>query len=379
MSRIAVIGAGLAGSMCARTLRAAGVDVVVVDKARGPGGRCSTRRARTDAGEVSFDHGAQYFTIRNPRHAALLDDWIRSGAAAPWEAFIGTLERGALGPEGRARDGSATAPHAEASTPTRYVGTPAMNAIVKALQPDLGVEFDCRIGTVEAEGVRWRLRPAADDSVQSDERAHTARSAVFDGTFDAVVLTAPPAQSAALLRGVEPRLAEAASKARLAPCWAAMVLFAGPVRFAGPHAAEPKAEHAESIGGMFVRDSPISWAANQCTKPGRAAAGFSGDLEHWVLHASPEWSDAHLEDDPAKVGSLLIEAFAEATGQALPRILHLATHRWRYASVEVPGARPFLWSPRGLGLCGDWCAGGRVEGALTSGRVLAERLLTVFG
>ncbi|MCU0764322.1 MAG: FAD-dependent oxidoreductase, partial [Hydrogenophaga sp.] len=55
---IAVIGGGMAGVVCARTLVQAGHRVTLLEKSRGFGGRMSTRR--TEFG--SFDHGAQYFT-----------------------------------------------------------------------------------------------------------------------------------------------------------------------------------------------------------------------------------------------------------------------------------------------------------------------------
>lgn len=366
MTRIAIVGAGIAGSMCARTLSAAGTDVTVVDKGRGPGGRCSTRRTATDAGEISFDHGAQYFTIRDEDHAPLIDDWLEAGVAAPWQAFIGTLEHGVIGPEGRPRSGSLGPDdpgdaRSLGPTPKRYVGTPGMSAVVKALQQDLDVHFGTRIDVLEADGSRWRLRTA------------DASSPVPDRAYDAVVVTAPPSQSAALLAPVEPTLADAATEARLAPCWATMVQFDQPVDFAGPHALDVAA--LEPVGGLFVRDSPLSWVANQRTKPGR---GTDGDPEHWVLHASPEWSTAHLEEDAGEVGGRMVEAFAHATGRPLPAVLHRATHRWRYASVEHAGDRPFLWSRQRLGVCGDWCVGGRVEGALTSGRALAEHLLNTL-
>ena len=63
MIRAAVIGAGLAGLRVAHRLAEAGAQVRVFEKARGAGGRMSTRR--TDFG--AFDHGAQYFTARDPR------------------------------------------------------------------------------------------------------------------------------------------------------------------------------------------------------------------------------------------------------------------------------------------------------------------------
>ena len=51
--RVAIIGAGLSGLVCARSLADDGLRVQVFDKARGPGGRLSTRRA----GDWHFDVG----------------------------------------------------------------------------------------------------------------------------------------------------------------------------------------------------------------------------------------------------------------------------------------------------------------------------------
>ena len=65
---IAVIGAGVAGAVCARALQQAGHRVQVFDKARGPGGRLATRRlewTREDGsiGRARLDHGALGFTL----------------------------------------------------------------------------------------------------------------------------------------------------------------------------------------------------------------------------------------------------------------------------------------------------------------------------
>ena len=67
-----VIGAGITGVSCAAALRAAGRDVLVIDKGRGIGGRMATRRVRLDQGEISIDHGAQYLRGDTPRFRAAL-------------------------------------------------------------------------------------------------------------------------------------------------------------------------------------------------------------------------------------------------------------------------------------------------------------------
>ena len=58
----AVIGAGLAGIACAQRLAGAGWQLRVFESQRAPGGRIATRRFEA----ASFDHGAQYFTAREP-------------------------------------------------------------------------------------------------------------------------------------------------------------------------------------------------------------------------------------------------------------------------------------------------------------------------
>ena len=45
-------------------------EVIVVDKGRGVGGRMATRRVPSLSGEATFDHGAQFFTVRDDAFAA---------------------------------------------------------------------------------------------------------------------------------------------------------------------------------------------------------------------------------------------------------------------------------------------------------------------
>ncbi|HAL40308.1 MAG TPA: amine oxidase, partial [Polaromonas sp.] len=60
---IAVVGAGIAGIACARTLAQAGHQVTVFEKNHGAGGRMAT----LDTEYGGFDHGTQYFTVRDTR------------------------------------------------------------------------------------------------------------------------------------------------------------------------------------------------------------------------------------------------------------------------------------------------------------------------
>ena len=82
--RIGIVGAGMAGLSCADALSRRDHEVTLFDKARGPGGRMSTRRLACEAGTMSFDHGAQYFTVRDREFSKLVADWSLRTVAAPW-------------------------------------------------------------------------------------------------------------------------------------------------------------------------------------------------------------------------------------------------------------------------------------------------------
>lgn len=75
--RIGIVGAGMAGLACAEGLAGLGHEVVLFDKGRGPGGRMSTRRLPTSAGEAHFDYGAQYFTVRDKNFLGKRGDHAR--------------------------------------------------------------------------------------------------------------------------------------------------------------------------------------------------------------------------------------------------------------------------------------------------------------
>ena len=79
-----VVGAGLAGLIAARTLVAEGHSVTVVDKGRSVGGRLATRRI---AG-ATVDHGAQFFTVRDPEFADIVSRWVDADVVHEWLSLI---------------------------------------------------------------------------------------------------------------------------------------------------------------------------------------------------------------------------------------------------------------------------------------------------
>lgn len=302
----------MAGLSCADGLRETGHDVTLFDKGRGPGGRMSTRRIETPLGVAAFDHGAQYFTARDPGFRRQTEIWHAQGHVAPWPL----------------------------AAPDAWVGTPAMNAVIKAMASSHDVRWNTRIEQIEREPRGWLLHAADAD-------------AEFAG-FDAIVLAIPAEQALPFLSLHDFAMAREAMLARSQPCWTAMFAFSEPL----------------GSGKDMIRDIGIlGWAARNAAKPGRTGP------EGWVVQARPEWSQAHVEDDAGQVAARLLTELGQVLGIEVPVPLVATAHRWRYAMSAGLGIGAMWNASTRLGLCADWLLGPRVECAWLSGRQLARAVL----
>lgn len=324
--KVGIVGAGVAGLQVARRLREAGADVLLFDKARGPSGRVATRRS--DFGQ--FDHGAQYFTARDPRFEKQIEDWCARGIAELWTGRIAELAAGAVLPE--------------AKPAKRYVGSPKMSILGRDLLGDMPIELSTRVIGVERNGAQLDLS-IADGEKQSG--------------FD-VVVSAVPAPQAEPLLSLSGSLRMKVAEVEMTPCHAAMLTLA-------PGTAS---EFDVPFDGAFVRDSGLSWVARNASKPGR------GEEETWVLHSQPSWSEAHLDLPMNQIAEAMQAEFEAALGRELPALSAANAHRWLYARPAAGLDGTPLWdSEAGIGLCGDWTQGDRLEDAFISAERLADAML----
>ena len=313
---IAIVGAGMAGLACAEGLAGQGQVITLLDKGRGPGGRMSTRRVATSAGEATFDHGAQYFTARDPGFQARVDGLIAAGCVAPWIV----------------------------AGKDAFVGVPGMNAPVRQMAKPFAVQWGAQVIGLSPLAEGWHLVTQTGSSLE----------------VDAVVLALPAEQAAELVGPVRPDLAARARAAPAAPCWTVMLAFSD---------ALPTLRNAF----RGTEADALGWAARNNSKPGRTGP------EAWVLQATPDWSRQHLEEDPNWVASELSAALSAQLELTLPPPIACSTHRWRYARSGVEGSGAVWDAGRRLGLCGDWFIGARVEAAWMSGTMLAQQIVTSAG
>ena len=324
--RIAMIGTGLAGLMCSRILQDQGLHIQCFEKSHRAGGRISTR---VSDGSTQFDHGAQYFTIRDPVLQSYLESWIDELHVAKWEGTIVSID--------------APGVFCDVAKMDRFVGTPRMESLGTHLSKDLSINFETEVSTVERGPSGYRL---------------TAKTDRFLGEFDIVLWNCPPLQVDALLPpNCQWRLE--LSRVEMMPCWSVMLAFES--RWDVP------------LDGAFinVNGGSLGWIARDSSKPSR-----SQTMDTWVLHSTVGWAQKHLDISKAGAIASLSEEAERVTRRSLPKPCVARAHRWLYSRPNESLPVRSLWDEgHRLGACGDWCGGPRVEGALQSGMSLAGQVL----
>ena len=338
----AVVGAGIAGVACARTLVQAGHKVTVFEREAAAGGRM----ASVDTAFSRFDSGAQYFTVRDPRFALALE--ATPGVCKRWSANLVRV----LDAHGRV---------AEAALPSlepHWVAQPGMDSLVAHWARPLGDSLvtGTQVTRIEPDALdpaRWQLRTAG-----AEESTH-----VYSG-FDAVLLAVPPSAARALLGDgkLSATIGRKIEPVTIAPCWTLMIAY--------PQANQANMSHlGPQWNAARSTHHRVAWLARESSKPGRER------IERWTLQASATWSQEHLRDTPSRIEAKLLRAFSEITGiYATPA--HAQALRWTEAQTQVPVGTTHLWDAKArIGVAGDWCTGHRVEDAFLSGLSLALDVL----
>lgn len=314
MSDILIIGAGMAGLMAANLLQAQGKKVTVVDKGHVLGGRMATRRVDGHP----FDHGAQYFTVRDERFREWVEQWEAAGVVKKWTQGFGTQTE-----------------HHE----WRYIGMEGMIGIAKHLAQGIDVHLKERVTRIDLNQDEWQV-------VTDMKHTYTAPT---------LLLTAPVPQSLALLSNFTlPDDSRAAlEKIDYQPCFATMVLLEKPSQIPAP-------------GALWLPGEPLLWAADNYQKGISRGYGVT-------LHAGPEFTKTHFDAGKDRIARLMIEAAGDLLGS---KVLHYDVQRWRYSRPLTIFPEPclMLTDPAPLIFAGDAFAGPRIEGAALSGMAAAEQL-----
>ncbi|MEX1010080.1 MAG: FAD-dependent oxidoreductase, partial [Chthoniobacterales bacterium] len=316
MSDVIVLGAGLSGLTAARDLRAAGADVVVLEKSRGVGGRAATRRW---AG-WPVDHGAQFFTARSEDFRTQVNTWLEQGTCFPWAHGFHQWH-----------DGELESPPADGFP--RYACSLGMTSLAKDLAGAAQdfIHLETKVTSITRHERAWRV-------TGENSTTHSA---------PALIVTNPPPQSAELLGPCASATATLLGHVVSTPCLALVARY-------------PRRDI--DWRGIQAPEHPvISWIGHDTSK--RPTLHPDGTV--LVIHASATFSGANYQADEKWLMTHLLSNASEMTGLDLSTPEAFFIQRWRYAHSNAPDrihARILAADgPAKLIIAGEAMAGGKIE------------------
>ncbi|TYG87049.1 hypothetical protein ES288_A13G181400v1 [Gossypium darwinii] len=413
VAKVAVVGSGISGSVCAATLARNGISVILFDSARGPGGRMSQRREISEDGrELLFDHGAPYFTVTNPDVLSVVTEWESRGLVAEWKSNFGSFDcftNKFVNTEHQERESK------------KYVGVPGMNSICKALCHEPGVDSKFNMGIGKFEWLEhenlWSLIGLDGQHLGHFKGVVASDKNIASPRFTAITGQPPPLdiitkviqelsnncgyhKSQLYLAGETQRRMEYAidkllSSPSSAPCFALMLGFNEPLSL------------VPANGLSFTNSKVLSRAHCESSKPGRSSTrhvciinvSFRQILtwlvsgmhsERWVLHSTTEYAkdviaqsglEKPSKETLSKVGNEMLQEFL-GTGLTIPQPFFMKAHRWgsAFPATSIAKEEKCVWSEKKkLAICGDFCLSPNVEGAILSGLAAASKLKGLIG
>jgi len=325
--RIAIIGAGMSGLTLANRLSKI-AEVVLFEKSRGVGGRMSTRQADP----FTFDHGAQFFTVRDKRFSVFIEPHLNSGLIQEWKGKVITLEI-----DKKITNRLWFEPH--------YVACPGMNSLCKKMAEGLTINFNCELAPLASKHSNiWKLV----DKIGKEL-----------GNFDLVISTAPPIQTCKLFEGFLPQ----DTPLRFSKFQACYTMMFGFYK-----------KWDKTWMAAKIKNSPLEWIAVNSSKPGR-----NTDHTTLVVHSNNTWAEEHANDDLQKTEIYLRRELNKVLDEEIEFPDYFSMQRWRYALLEkahddISRKEPFYDPTTNLASVSDWGSRSRVEEVWIEANKLADMI-----
>ncbi len=328
--RIAVVGAGISGLACARTLHRLGHEVVVFEKSKAVGGRCATRRV----GPYTFDTGATSVAPRGRTIEKCILEELDTSDLIKIERPIYVLKALRIEPGESARN----------ATP-RYAWRKGNNQLGKMLAEGLDIRFEHLIERFDRARALYFAAPAGSG---------------IENAFDRIVIAIPTPQAHALLTSSGE--SRSIDYVHYRPCLSVLLGFASQTEHLPYHALiEPEQTH------------PLTWLSIESVKcPDRAPAGHTA----MVAQLSPAYSRLHYESPDQTIINATLEYLVRLYGGGFAKPEVTDVKRWRYSLPENIGMFESA-NPKGspIIVAGDGLLGGRIEFAYETGVLAAKRII----
>ena len=309
--RAGIVGAGIAGASCAGTLAAAGWEVDVYDKARGPGGRLSTKRL--EEGWAAL--GSPFFSAKRDPFRSQLREWARQGWLTP--------------ARGNILQGRATVSWAKAQLQNHYLPSVQPSQLVRQVLGSAHLHTQARVAAVQP-------------------RTIILENGEVKGNYDCVICSVPTPQAIPMLDAL-PRLRERLVDIDYRPVWSFLMRWEG-----GPNA--DVIQFDDHLLHLAVRQP------------------FGGPGLYSV-YATHEFSETYLEASIEEASTRAASALMGLLGLPWPVEVELSHRwRYALPQTSVGGFWLGDRENR-VALIGDGIAGPGVERAWESGLRLAQALI----
>ena len=321
MKKMAIIGAGATGLFLANFLKYE-AKVTVFEKSYRVGGRASSR---SDA-KISFDHGAQFISIKNKQFDDFLKKLSYQGAVARWDGKFVSIDSKSLTSQ-------------NLPNKARYVGVPSMQYLFEFLSKAVDLRLRTYVDSIVRQNDNWILRSGPDQNISQ---------------FDWVILAIPPTQAIRLLQ-FEPKWFDMLNNLTMLPCISLMASI------------KPLGDMLWS--GARIKNSPLGWVAFNNSKPLRPSSlALIAQSDYYWTKKNIDKSDGDIEAELIREIKRIAPFHIEFVSYDLKK--------WNYAVIEEPLSENFLIAEkRGLAVAGDWCIGGNIESSFRSARSLSDKFL----
>jgi len=320
-----VIGAGVAGCLVAGALSNIGQNVLVLEKARGTGGRLASRRLKLEregdsqpSVDVSCNLGAMNFEVTHEAFRAYLS--MREDVSFIDDSRAHVQPRNSL---------------------------LARNALESA-----SMQFQSKVLNVARKRVNqqvlWNVELESPKGVQSYQAQR-------------LVLATPPKQAADILE--EHELSQVLTLVDHEVQWVVLCVVDETI---GRTLVRLPGLRSEIIESVRINDIGSTQEHGQCVL---------------AIHAQPQWSRANAEQTPEQVQSDVMKAISKVVRASTANQLRVvSTHRWLYARPAEDSRLPsthLSFADEGLFVCGDYFQTGSkfgVESAFLSANALINQL-----
>ena len=314
-----IIGSGVSGSTVAHLLSKK-YTVLILDKARGPGGRASNKRFKKN---LSFDHGVQYISPKSKEFLKFIKTLCKKKEAKIWTGnhLDFTFEKKNIS--------------------EKFIGMKGNNFISKYYTKKIKKSFQSSVKSIFNNKYFWEIKLDNDQNIQ-------ARS---------IILTCPFPQSKKIAgKYLEKKISNL--KINMEPNITTMLAF--------------KNQKTVPVSSIKFNDDILTWAAYENSKN-----RFNSTNSLWTLQSSIGWARKNINHykKNKKIENTLVSKFLNFTGYKKNNIIFKKTHGWKYSYNLKGSPLKSYWNKKlRLGLCADWFIGPKVENAWLSANDLAKKI-----